>query len=86
MADGTPLSKCFDQNLIEISYADKATHFESLQRKTGLEFEQMCFFDNEHWNIRGVSDLGVKCFHTPEGMTRAAWEEALNSFGIDPSS
>ena len=86
VSDGTPLSKCFDQNLIEISYADKATHFESLQRKTGLDFDQMAFFDNEHWNIRGVSELGVKCFHTPDGMTREAWEEALDAFGIDSSS
>jgi len=82
VSDGTPLSRCFDKNLIEISYADKARHFESLHRKTGIPYEEMCFFDNEHWNIRGVSQLGVKCFHTPDGMTKEAWNEALETFGV----
>ena len=80
--DGTSLNRCFHKNLIEISYSDKARHFESLHRKTGIPFDQMCFFDNEHWNIRGVSQLGVKCFHTPDGMTVEAWNSALDAFGI----
>mmetsp|Transcript_10434 Transcript_10434/g.22310 ORF Transcript_10434/g.22310 Transcript_10434/m.22310 type:complete len:196 (+) Transcript_10434:292-879(+) len=83
ISDGTPLSNCFNQNLIEISYADKARHFESLNRKTGIAFEDMCFFDNEYWNVQSVSQLGVKCFHTPDGMTRDAWEKALREFGMD---
>mmetsp|Transcript_22457 Transcript_22457/g.48682 ORF Transcript_22457/g.48682 Transcript_22457/m.48682 type:complete len:196 (-) Transcript_22457:1313-1900(-) len=81
-ADGTPLSKCFDENLIEISYADKSTHFESLNRKTGIPFEDMVFFDNEHWNIQSVGQLGVKCYHTPNGMTREDWSQCLEDFGI----
>ena len=28
----------------------------------------MLFFDNEHGNIRDVSQLGVTCVHTPGGM------------------
>lgn len=79
-ADGTPLSSCFDH--VEISYADKRRHFESLHRKTGIPYEQMCFFDNEHGNIRSVSKLGVKCLYTPDGMTREAWREALGMFDM----
>jgi magnesium-dependent phosphatase 1 len=82
VSDGTPLYKCFDQNLIEISYADKSKHFESLHRKTGIAFEDMAFFDNEFWNIKSVSNLGVKCFHTPNGMTHEAWNEALQEFSM----
>jgi len=81
-ADGTPLSKCFDQNLIEISYADKSRHFESLNRKTGIPFENMVFFDNEYWNIQSVGQLGVKCYHTPNGMTRDDWNLCLEGFGL----
>lgn len=76
--DGTPLSSCFDH--VEISYADKARHFESLHRKSGIPYEKMAFFDNEHWNIRSVSQLGVKCVHTPDGMTKEAWREAMEHF------
>lgn len=82
VSDGTPLCKCIEQDLIEISYADKSKHFESLNRKTGIPFEQMCFFDNEHWNIQSVSGLGVKCYHTPKGMTKDAWNLALDEFGL----
>lgn len=81
-SDGTPLSKCFDNNLIEISYSDKTQQFESLNRKTGIAFDQMVFFDNERWNIQSVSKLGVKCYHTPDGMTKEAWNQALEDFGM----
>jgi len=82
VSDGTPLHKCFDQNLIEISYADKSKHFESLNRKTGIAFENMCFFDNEFWNVESVGRLGVKCYHTPNGMTQEAWNSALEEFDM----
>ena len=82
VSDGTPLEKCIDQNLIEISYSDKSKHFESLNRKTGIAFEDMVFFDNEFWNIQSVGNLGVKCFHTPHGMTHEAWNQALQEFGM----
>ena len=81
-ADGTPLSKCFDQDLIEISYDNKARHMESLNRKTGIPFENMVFFDNEYWNIQSVEQLGVKCYHTPDGMTREHWSRCMEEFGI----
>ena len=82
-ADGIPLSKCFDdQNLIEISYSDKYKHFESLHRKTGIPFENMVFFDNERWNCQSVEQLGVKCYHTPNGMTRDDWNLCLEDFGL----
>ena len=78
--DGTPLSECFDY--IEISYDDKSRHFESLSRKTGIAYDDMCFFDNEHRNIVSVSQLGVKCIYTPDGMTKDAWNEALRHFNL----
>jgi hypothetical protein len=45
----------------------------------------MVFFDNEGWNIRDVkrSLPDVECVHTPDGMTREAWDLAKRKFGMD---
>jgi magnesium-dependent phosphatase 1 len=78
------LSQCFtDTTLIEISYNDKSKHFESLARKTGIPYTNMAFFDNEYSNIQSVSRLGVKCYYTPNGMTREDWNNCLLDFGIN---
>jgi magnesium-dependent phosphatase 1 len=79
--DGSTLSSCFDH--IEIRPGDKRRHFESLQRITGIPYEEMCFFDDYDLNINNVSSLGVKCFHTPRGMTKDSWDDALNTFGLN---
>ena len=65
---------------MEIRFGDKQRHFEQLQRKTQIPFENMCFFDDTYRNIQSVSQLGVKCVWTPKGMTRDQWDEALDLF------
>ena len=80
--DGTTLSQCFERNLIEISYQDKTHHFRRLHEKTGIPYQNMAFFDNEHWNIKQVSKLGVKCVYTPDGMTQKDWIDTKKFFGI----
>lgn len=44
----------------------------------------MCFFDNEQWNILDVSRglPGVKCYYTPDGMSKKAWQLAKAEFGL----
>ena len=54
-----------------------STHFNALQRKTGIPYSQMCFFDDDGANIRDVSTLGVHCFHTPRGVTWELYERGL---------
>lgn len=76
--DGSSLKSCFDH--VEIGFSDKTKHFENLHRRTGISYENMVFFDNEKWNIRSVSRLGVKCLYTPNGMTRDAWKKAFDLF------
>ena len=76
--DGSTLASCFDYT--EIRFGDKQRHFESLNRISGIPFENMCFFDDTHSNILSVSQLGVKCVHTPKGVTRDAWKKALDMF------
>ena len=79
----TTLADCFEDR-IEISYGSKVGHLQRLRQKTGVAWNEMCFFDNEFGNIRDVSRScpDVKCIYTPDGMTHAAWEEAKAHFGI----
>lgn len=80
LPDGTTLSDCF-QDRIEIDcMRDKTHHITRLQKKTGIALEEMCFFDNEHWNIECVRKIGVLSIYTPDGMTRGAWKDALKAF------
>eukprot|EP00558_Chaetoceros_sp_UNC1202_P005537 CAMPEP_0197242388 /NCGR_PEP_ID=MMETSP1429-20130617/8156_1 /TAXON_ID=49237 /ORGANISM="Chaetoceros sp., Strain UNC1202" /LENGTH=173 /DNA_ID=CAMNT_0042702415 /DNA_START=76 /DNA_END=597 /DNA_ORIENTATION=+ len=79
--DGSTLSSCFDH--VEIRPGDKKNHFASLQRITGIPYEMMLFFDDYDLNIDSVSSLGVKCVHTPSGMTRERWEEGLSRFNLN---
>jgi magnesium-dependent phosphatase 1 len=79
--DGSTLFSCFDH--IEIRPGDKRKHFESLQRITNIPYEQMLFFDDYDLNIESVGSLGVKCIHTPNGMTRDAWDEGMELFGLN---
>ena len=79
--DGTTLSKCFG-SLVEIAFENKKYHFRRLQKKTGVPYEQMVFFDNEYGNIRSVGTLGVKCIYTPDGMKQEHWEEAKKIVGL----
>jgi magnesium-dependent phosphatase 1 len=81
---GKTLTACIDH--IEIGFSDKKWHFQRLKEKTGIEFESMAFFDNEMRNIQSVQELGVKCFYTPDGMTRESWHEAKEVFGLNSQS
>ena len=83
-ASALRLADCIEDRLIEIYYGSKVEHIRNLHKKTGVPFADMCFFDNEHWNIKDVSRQlpDVKCFYTPNGMTRQAWEDAKRKFGL----
>ena len=68
----------------EIYKANKQRHFISLKDRSGCEFSEMLFFDNERGNCTQVGTLGVKCVYCPDGLTAEAWEEgiAMFEFGI----
>ena len=68
--------------LIQIAFQDKTHHFKRLHAATKIPYEDMVFFDNENWNIRSVSKLGVKCIYTPDGMQKRHWDEAKKFFGM----
>ncbi|XP_004463427.2 magnesium-dependent phosphatase 1 isoform X1 [Dasypus novemcinctus] len=64
----------------EIYPGIKVTHFERLQKKTGVSFSQMIFFDDEKRNIVDVSKLGVTCIHVQNGMTLQTLTQGLETF------
>ena len=68
----------------EIYKGSKRDHFAALQKKTKVPYERMAFFDDDTANIRDVRALGVHCFHTPDGTTRALYEQGLRAAGVVP--
>lgn len=56
----------------------KLRHFEALQRDSGIELQDMLFFDDEQRNIRDVSTLGVTCVHVPTGLNERIFFQGLH--------
>eukprot|EP00931_Biecheleriopsis_adriatica_P053372 TRINITY_DN31229_c0_g2_i1.p1 TRINITY_DN31229_c0_g2~~TRINITY_DN31229_c0_g2_i1.p1 ORF type:complete len:180 (-),score=30.50 TRINITY_DN31229_c0_g2_i1:268-807(-) len=63
--------------LVEIAFSNKQEHIKRLKAKTGIDFHDMLFFDDQHGNIRNVAALGVTSVLTPDGVTADAWAEGL---------
>jgi len=61
----------------QIYPGDKSAHFRVLHEETGIAFEDMIFFDDEHRNIESVSRLGVAAHLVPQGMNSALLANAL---------
>lgn len=84
LADGTTLIDFFSKDLIEISYGSKYNHIQRLHKTTGIPYNEMCFFDNEYGNVQDVQTKlpDVKCFYTPDGMTKDSWNDSLKHFNM----
>lgn len=57
---------------VEAYPASKTRHFEAIQRRTGLPYSEMLFFDDEARNRDVEQALGVLFCHVRDGMT---WDE-----------
>ncbi|CAG8979996.1 hypothetical protein HYALB_00005169 [Hymenoscyphus albidus] len=55
---------------LEIYPGNKITHFNKLQKATGIRFEEMLFFDDETRN-RNVETLGVTMYLVRNGVSKA---------------
>lgn len=60
----------FDAGL-EIYPSSKIRHFEALQKRTGIPYEEMLFFDDEARN-KDTETLGVTMYLVRDGVT---WDE-----------
>ncbi|KAK4625414.1 Putative magnesium-dependent phosphatase [Fulvia fulva] len=64
---------------LEIYPGDKRTHFGKLQKKSGLEYEEMLFFDDESRN-KNVEELGVVMQLVRDGVTRAEIDRGVEAW------
>jgi len=80
--DKFKLKDVFSPNHIEIYKQTKDHHLRSIQNKCGkdISFQDMIFFDNQYDNCKVVSKLGVTVVYTPDGVTRTAFDEAIQEF------
>lgn len=62
--------KKYFQNF-EIYPGSKIEHFQSLQLKTGICFDEMIFFDDEYRNIDEVGRLGVNAVYVENGINKS---------------
>ena len=70
---------------IEIFPGDKKKHFNNLKRNSGINFEEMLFFDDardgKYGNCEPVSSLGVLSIHCPNGIyEESIWKNAMSKY------
>lgn len=64
---------------MQIYPGSKIRHFEKLKKDTGLEYEEMLFFDDEARN-REVERLGVVMWLVRDGVSRAEIDAGVKSW------
>ena len=68
----------------EIFTGDKIAHFNNLEQKSEVAFEDMLFFDDardgKYGNCAKVAAMGVCSAHCPDGITTEVWTNALAEF------
>uniref|UniRef100_A0A0P4WZA3 Magnesium-dependent phosphatase 1 n=2 Tax=Scylla olivacea TaxID=85551 RepID=A0A0P4WZA3_SCYOL len=70
--------KCFTYK--EIYPGCKITHFNRIKTKSGAEFSEMLFFDDEHRNKRDLDTIGVRTVIVDDGITRKLVKQGLEEF------
>jgi len=64
----------------QIFPGSKRKHFEELQNKLNIPYNEMIFFDDDaHLNLREIETMGVLCSHCPKGINvdlfrRTLWQ------------
>jgi magnesium-dependent phosphatase 1 len=81
--EGASLADIADH--FEIYPGSKITHFKKIRADSGLDYSDMLFFDNESWNVKEVSRLGVVSVYTPRGLTAADWARGLREYAASSS-
>lgn len=72
-----PANTLFDHH--QIFPGDKKTHMTRLREETGIDFQDMLFFDDEHRN-KNVEQLGVVFWLVRDGITWAELEKGVKEW------
>ncbi|KAK9388823.1 magnesium-dependent phosphatase-1 [Lipomyces mesembrius] len=75
---GTRAIDLFD--VLEIYPGSKITHFNFIQKQTGIEYHDMLFFDDETRNKEVEHRLGVKFMFVTEGVTWNLYHQAIEEW------
>ncbi|CAL5358272.1 unnamed protein product [Camellia sinensis] len=68
------------------SWTHKTEHFQRINRRTGVPYNSMLFFDDEDRNIEAVSKMGVTSILVEDGVNLEALREGLMKFSQIPGS
>ena len=82
VAPGVSMMDVVSNGCCEIHKGSKIHHLRELQASAGeptIPFERVCFFDDDPYNIRDVATLGVHCFLTPQGVTKAIFDRGFEA-------
>ena len=62
--------------------SNKKTHFNEIQKATGIDYDKMVFFDDCNWgdNCAVVGSLGVITQKTPNGLTYNEFMNCLSNY------
>jgi magnesium-dependent phosphatase 1 len=75
-----PSSRAIDYfDHLQIYPGSKTTHFERIHRDSGIDYEEMLFFDDESRN-KNVEVLGVTMRLVRDGVTRNEIDEGVKSW------
>lgn len=66
-------------DFVEMYPGSKKTHFQKIQKTSGLPYEEMLFFDDESRN-RNVEELGVVMHLVRDGVARAEVDRGIESW------
>ncbi|KAL2476854.1 Haloacid dehalogenase-like hydrolase (HAD) superfamily protein [Forsythia ovata] len=68
------------------SWTHKTDHFQRINRRTGVPYNEMLFFDDEDRNIGAVSKMGVTSILVGDGVNLGALRLGLSKFSENLSS
>ncbi|KAK6143664.1 hypothetical protein DH2020_024012 [Rehmannia glutinosa] len=67
------------------SWTHKTDHFQKIKQRTGVQYNEMLFFDDENRNIEAVSKMGVTSILVDDGVDLGALRQGLSKFSQNRS-
>nr|CAB3498282.1 unnamed protein product [Digitaria exilis] len=84
--DKLELQSMFVAQEIFSSWTHKTEHFQKIQRKTGIPYKSMLFFDDEDRNIEAVSKMGVTSVLVENGVNLDMFKLGLSNFATNSAA
>ncbi|MFC2087610.1 magnesium-dependent phosphatase-1 [Bacteroidota bacterium] len=67
---------------IEMYPGNKTIHFHNLNQSSGIPFQKMLFFDDDHDNLLDVSTLGIDSVYVQEGINKLLVSKSLQEISF----